>query len=436
MVLDGSCIVFYPLLSTNDYIAHPQDNQQYTTQATIPSRVCVDIQNFGFTSAAGLWLIKACKGRYNIVMNPIERKTGKVSEVLESGPDIQELLVETGGKRVKAVNYPPLTGEASPGDEVLLNVTAVSLGLGSGGRHFVMANLTWPEITLPRADGAASAGRGHIMKLRYTPLQFSVLTAEEEGSPWRESIEAFDSLGGMPVVVCELHSMLAPVCAALKKLSAGAVKIAYIMTDAACLPAAFSRTVKALRERQMISSVITCGNAFGGDIETVNKYTALAASHSAAGADIAVVAMGVGIVGTGTKLGTTALECGEWINAVHALGGRPAAVPRIGFGDHRPRHRGISHHTITSLTVAALAPAIVAFPELRPPESELIEKQIVDSGIRIRHEVRFEDGSVAPDGLNEYDMRVTTMGRGVEEEPAFFLACGAAARAAYSLLED
>ncbi len=361
-------------------------------------------------------------------MNPIERKTGTVIEVVESEDDIQKLIVEVGGCKARAVNYPPLTGIAAEGDAVLLNVTAVGLGLGSGGRHFVMANLDRPE------GGCNHHYAGHIMKLRYTPLQFSVQSAEEEGSPWRDKILSFESLDAMPVIIAELHSMAAPVSAALQHLSGSDLNVAYIMTDAACLPVAFSRTLKALKKRQIITSVISCGNAFGGDIETVNKFSALAAARSALDADVAVVSMGVGIVGTGTDLGTTALETGEWINAVHSLGGRPIIVPRIGFKDERPRHRGISRHTITSLNVAAIAPAVVAMPKLGPRETRFIEKQIEDNNIDKKHEVRTEDGSCAIEAMHEYDIRVTTMGRGVEDEPAFFLACGAAARTGYGFI--
>ena len=59
-----------------------------------------------------------------------------------------------------------------------LNTTAVGLGLGTGGRHFVVA----------RADGIEGVAfdepsGGHIMKLRYTPMQRDVLAVESPESP-------------------------------------------------------------------------------------------------------------------------------------------------------------------------------------------------------------------------------------------------------------
>ena len=47
-----------------------------------------------------------------------------------------------------------------------------------------------------------------MMKLPYTPGQVALRHGEEGG-------ELAESLGGMPVVLCTLHSQVAPVCAAL-----------------------------------------------------------------------------------------------------------------------------------------------------------------------------------------------------------------------------
>ena len=164
-------------------------------------------------------------------------------------------------QRASAINYPPLTGAAAPGDHVLINTMAEELQLGSGGYHFVLANLAALEHT--------SQGSGHIMKLRYTPQQIRVLAAEEEASPHHALLAEVDSVAGMPVIVAELHSMLAPFCLALKAKKP-ALRLAYLMTDGGALPAFFSNTVRVLKERQIICGVITAGHAFGGDLEAVN----------------------------------------------------------------------------------------------------------------------------------------------------------------------
>ncbi len=356
----------------------------------------------------------------------IELREGKVIDILRDDGDAVELLVECGGKQVKAVCYPPLTGPVSLGDSLLLNTTAVRLELGSGGRHFVVANLSKPEKELPPSHG-------HIMKLRYTPSQCRAACAEEEGSPHRAAIESFNSLAGAPVIIGGLHSMIAPVCAALKS-ARPETNIVYIMTDGACLPLAFSRTARALKDKGIISATVTCGNAFGGDIETVTKFSALAAARSALAADAIVVAMGVGIAGTGTRLGHAGLEVGEWINAAAALGGTPVVVPRLSFADERDRHRGVSHHTLTALAVAALARARVALPLLPPDQASLIKQQLAESGAAARHDIVEADGSAAVPALEKAGIRVTTMGRGPDADPAFFLACGAAAAVAERLL--
>lgn len=98
----------------------------------------------------------------------------------------------------------------------------------------------------------------------------------------------------------------------------------------------------------------------GGDLESVNIYSGLIAAYQVLKAEIIIVTMGPGIVGTGTKWGTTAVEQGEIINAVNVLGGQPIAVPRISFADPRPRHQGVSHHTITALGQVALRESIIA----------------------------------------------------------------------------
>ena len=92
----------------------------------------------------------------------INYKRGKVIEILNKYNRITELLVDIEGIHQKAINYDKLSGIVQIGDDVLLNTTAVDLGLGSGGYHFVLSinngidNLTDVSNT------------GHIMKMRYT----------------------------------------------------------------------------------------------------------------------------------------------------------------------------------------------------------------------------------------------------------------------------
>lgn len=362
----------------------------------------------------------------------IERKEGVVVAADCAGSGACEILVECDGRQVKAVVYPELTGDVRKGERVLLNVTAVSLALGSGGRHFVMANLSRPLAGMDAQNGCYDP-KGHIMKLRYTPMQCGVQSAGEEGSPWRDALESFVSLDGTPVVIGQLHSMVAPVCAALGMLSDGKLRVAYVMSDGGSLSVTFSRTVEGLRKRNLVEGVVSCGHCFGGDVEVLNKYSALAVARVGLKADVIVVAMGVGVAGTGTTLDNTAIEAGEWVNAARALGGEPVFIPRISFADGRDRHRGISHHTATALNVAARERAVVAVPELPGEQAALVDGDISKYDIARRHDIRKAAGECAVDGMKKYDLRVTTMGRGVEDDRAFFLACGAAARVAFEI---
>jgi hypothetical protein len=385
----------------------------------------------------------------------LNKAIGKVFGIKAERGGVQELSVELGGRRCRAVNYTIFCGRLEPGDEVVLNTTAVDLGLGTGGVHLVIEarstehgaqsrdrnGPTADRRPFDRAQGKPPTGdlgqepaargpqpeEGHIIKLRYTPLQHSVLSVEEEASPYRKAIEGFESLGGMPVVVCELHSQLAAVCAVAKGCAESPARIAYIMTDTAALPAAFSKLVPTLKERGLLDFVITCGQAFGGDYEAVNLFSALAAAKAAFSADIIVVAQGPGNVGTGTEFGHGGVEVGVAANAVSSLGGEPIAALRISFADPRPRHFGVSHHSITALSKIALAPVVVPVPVLVGERNDELQHQISmtdwsGKGHRLQS-VEIEPVLAA---IGPHSDIMHTMGRDYGEDPEFFVASGCA----------
>lgn len=347
----------------------------------------------------------------------IRWRRGRVLAVEEKGKDINRLRVLVEGREEKALNYPNLTGEVRVGDEVVLNTTAVYLGLGTGGFHFV----AWVQ----GSQGEESKRPGHLMKVRYTPFQVRCLGVEEEASPFHQAIAGFQSLEGMPVVTGSLHSQVAAAAAAYKATRPGAC-LAYVMTDGGALPLAFSQLVRVLKQEGLIDTTITAGHAFGGDLEAVNLYSALIAAREAAGAEAAIVCMGPGVVGTGTPFGTTALEQGQVVNAVAALGGTAVAIPRLSFADRRDRHRGLSHHTVTALGRVAMAPAILVLPQLEGEKKALLEKQLEESGLPKKHRLVYADGRPGLEALARRGIRVSTMGRGPDEDPELFLAAGAA----------
>jgi hypothetical protein len=346
----------------------------------------------------------------------IRRRRGSVVAVAEPRPGIQELSVAIDGATETAISYPPLIGAVAVGDVVLLNTTAIDLDLGSGGYHFVIA-----------VEGRAGQGPlpgGHIMKLRYTPHQAKVLTVEEQSSAHHELIDSSEELDGLPVLWLPLHSMLGSACAGAKL--AGASRVVHVMTDGACLPLWFSSQVHELRRAGLVDQVITAGQALGGDHEAVNLFSALIAARAVCGADVAVVCDGVGKVGTGTRWGASDVSGGLTLNTAAILHGRPVASLRINFADAGYRHYGLSPHSITVLSRIAPSPVDVAVPVLKGEQHSLVNEALQAHGIPDRHRLHEVDGGPAVDLLRRHGIRIETMGRSVDEDPAFFRSSGAA----------
>jgi hypothetical protein len=203
------------------------------------------------------------------------------------------------------------------------------------------------------------------------------------------------------------------------------------MQDGGALPAWFSRTCAALREAGWLAATITVGQAFGGDLEAVTLHTGLLAARHVLGADLAVVTQGPGNLGTGTRWGFSGVACGEAVNAAAVLNGRPVASLRVSEADARQRHRGISHHSLTAYGRVALARADVVLPELPGEFGERVRAQAALLAQR-HHLVR-----VGLDGLHEAlracPVPLSTMGRGLDQDLAYFLAAAAAGRHAASL---
>jgi hypothetical protein len=345
-----------------------------------------------------------------------------------------------GGRPVRALAYPALTGRPEPGDRVLLNTTALDLALGTGGYALVVA--------VPDRLPPDRTGPGHLVKARYTPLQAVVLGADEQDSPHHDVLRDADDLAGLPVVVADLHSALAPVLAGVffqtKQSVAGApaarpaaappVRVVYVMTDGGALPAWFSRTCATLREAGWLAGTVTVGQAFGGDLETVTLHTGLLAARHVLGADVAVVAQGPGNLGTGTKWGFSGVAAGEAVNAAAVLGGRPVAALRISDADPRERHRGISHHSLTAYGRVALAPADVVLPDLPGELGTQVAREA--EPLAARHTLVRVGTEGLGEALRGSPAPLSTMGRGLDEDYAYFLACAAAGRHAATLLQS
>ncbi len=337
-------------------------------------------------------------------------------------------MVTVDGASIRALAYPALVGSPRVGDRVLLNVTALEAGLGTGGYALVVA---LPDRLPPDPEVT-----GHMVKARYTPLQVMTASADEQGSPYHQRLAAADSVDGMPVVVADLHSALPAILAGLfdsaRTGAADPPRAVYLMTDGGALPAWFSRTVAGLREAGWLAAAITVGQAFGGDLEAVTVHSGLLAARHAVGADVAVVAQGPGNLGTGTRWGYSGVAAGEAVNAAAVLGGRPVASLRVSFADPRERHQGISHHSLTAYGRVALAPADVVLPELPGPPGALLSAAAAPLAGRHRLVPVPVDGLA--DALRGCPVPLSTMGRSLDQDLEYFLAAAAAGRHAAALL--
>jgi len=268
------------------------------------------------------------------------------------------------------------------------------------------------------------------VKARYTPLQPILLGVDEEASPHREVMAAADSLQGMPVVTADLHSALPAILAGVRA-SRPAARVAYVMTDGGALPAWFSRTLSDLRP--LLAGTVTVGQAFGGDLEATNLHSGLLAAAVGLWADVAVVAQGPGNLGTGTAWGFSGVATGEAVNAAAVLGGRPVGSLRISAADPRPRHRGVSHHSLTAYGRVALAPADLVVPA-GLDDSLAADVAAALEPLSGRHRVV----EVPVDGLDEalraLPVKLSTMGRDLDADHAYFLAAAAAGRHAAHLI--
>jgi Protein of unknown function (DUF3866) len=310
---------------------------------------------------------------------PLGLRRGVVTAVTERLDGLVRLDVDG----IPCVAYPRLTGEVEEGDDVLVNEQARLLELGSGGFDVLYANLT-RGLGLPHGDGA------HVMALPYTPGQFAAVFVEETGL-----LE--ESLDGMPVVLCTVHSQVAPACAGLS-----GTRVAYVQVAGGALPVSLSDAVRTLRERGLVEVTCAVAPCIDGDAQFVTAAAAFAWAKAEL-AEAVVCSVGPGIVGTGSRLGHGALALADAANAAATLGARPVLAVRTSNADKRERHRGVSHH----------ARAVLDFA----PDAVVAD---------------FADGNGWKEGCA--GLPLSHMGRGPTEDPDFFRAAYAAGAAARKLV--
>lgn len=372
----------------------------------------------------------------------IHWREGTVCEVTKTWPGVHQTRVELTaplpGREdddgvISAIAYTDIVGTPAAGDRVLVNVSALARRLGTGGFGLIVA---LPE-KLP-ADPPPQPG--HMVKDRYAPLQTMVLGVDDQESEHHTTIRDTASLSGLPVIVADLHSALPAILAGIQA-TAPEARVAYVMTDGAALPLPFSRSVAELRERGWLAATISVGQAYGGDYEAVTIHSALLAAAEVARADVVIVSQGPGNLGTGTPYGFTGMMAADHLNAAAFLGGLPIAVARMSNADARGRHYGISHHTLTAVGMAANPGCLVPLPDLTQLSDEEVTAAIgaegadpravidtVDSQLPelARHDIEWVDPRGLLGELQQVPVRLSTMGRGLSEDPVSFIAAAAA----------
>jgi hypothetical protein len=319
--------------------------------------------------------------------------------VVESG---DRLVVEVDGQKRSAWADTTLVGPCEVGDDVVVNVAAVELRLGSGGFDIVHVNLS-------RGLGASPDPRAHVMKLNYTSLQHAVRPVSE-GDVDREREAHVRGVG-----VFFLHGQLAPIVWALNQ-AAPNLHVGYVQTAGGALPGSLSDVVRDLRRRGLLAGHVTAGPAYGGENEAISTAEALQAAYW----DVAVCGPGPGILGSASKFGHGGMAALDSAHTALALGLDTVVVPRMSSGDPRDRHRGLSPHTQTVLDLL-LRPVVLALPESAD----------VDPG---RHIAHLEP--VDLDAYRESGLPARTMGRTIDEDELFFAAALAGGQALAELARE
>ena len=331
----------------------------------------------------------------------LKLRRGRVVSVEEANDRVIRFTLDLEGETRQALAYPSLTGPLAEGDEVIVNVEAADLGLGSGGFDIVHAG--------PLHDTEGDGQDAHVMKLNYTSLQHAV-------SPIEEGLERLERPLAMPVGVLALHGQLPCAAFAIAARARGA-RVGYVQTGGGALPGALSDVVEELLRRTLIADHVTAGPSFGGRHDAITVEGALDAGARRLGWDFALVGPGPGILGSASALGHGGLAALSSAHAALALGCRVVLAPRLSSADRRERHRGLSHHTATVLELL-LRPVEVAVP-VSDGEGTTALRAALGSGGHEAVEVNVEQM------LAEYlrsGLPATTMGRSATEDREFFLA--------------
>jgi hypothetical protein len=382
------------------------------------------------------------------------RKATVVESVAAHRAEQELVIAFADGSRRPAIADTSLLGPCEAGDEVIVNVQALDLGLSSGGFDVVHVNLTRgldhtpPEDRTSLEDHGPPEDHAHrvdptrprVMKLNYSSLQHAVEPVEEVTPALGDEGLALPL--ERPVAVLGLHGQLAAVAWALAQQRPDA-RVGFVQTPGGALPGGHSRTVAMLRERELLAGHVTAGASYGGEAEAITTAGAIHHGIRKLGWDAVVCGPGPGIVGSRSPLGHGGLHALDSAHAALALGAPALLVARMSSADSRPRHRGVSHHTLTVLDLL-LEPVTVALPAgIRSPAGADLRAKLgsvfgssTDARPQLALDVDRPTGK-GPAGLSRHDWRrapvdlpgylasglpAVTMGRDLVQDPLFFAA--------------
>jgi len=346
----------------------------------------------------------------------LHKVVATVKSVLLETDDYQ--LITTNETDRPAYVFKKFSGIVKPGNKVVLNTTATSLNLGTGGYDFVICILAERHISFE--DEKIS----HLIKLNYTPLQFSIPVVEES-KDYIEALNQFENHKKLKssVAALTIHSHLLPFLLGVKTRNPD-VRTAVVLDDSSCLPAFLSSVLNYIRENRLTDAIITVGQAFGGTHEAINHASAFIYASFALKATIIVAVPGFGLKGTGSKFGHSAIRTAEVLFYAESLGAKAYLVPRVSFADNRERHFGLSHHT-SEIAEIKKNGFYLLIPEINHEAGSIINEKIAPlKELALCFSI---NEAAALKVLESHENMLRSMGRGLRDDPYFFIvpfACG------------
>ena len=152
---------------------------------------------------------------------------------------------------------------------------------------------------------------------------------------------------------------------------------------------------------------------------------------------------GPGNAGSGTPFGYSGFDLSAFLTQAALGGGRPICALRISKADARPRHQGISHHSLRILSGFVPVALTVPFPVFCGEgggQAELIEadfSKLLEQQSRLissHHELKRCSTVGLYAALSTCPVNLSTMGRSLNQDSAQFLSAAVAGRVAAQML--